>query len=80
MQDMLMTSLFDTKRFIVLEREQLGAVMAEQDRGVSLLTPHTSGALGTYAGTPMEQAICNTISAAVDFVASQTPAEYYAHR
>ncbi len=177
MQDMLMTSLFDTNRFIVLEREQLGAVMAEQDRGatsrfrqdtaapmgelegaqllvvaavtefdpdvggtgaavsgrggsgllgttalrgisgatqrahvgidmrivdtatgrivaatnvtgtarsydmgVSVLTQHTAGALSTYAGTPMEQAIRNAINAAVDFVASQTPAEFYAHR
>ncbi|TVR85218.1 MAG: hypothetical protein EA428_16155 [Spirochaetaceae bacterium] len=177
MQDMLMTSLFDTNRFIVLEREHLGSVMAEQDRGassrfrqdtaapigelegaqlmvvaavtefdpdvggtgaavgsqgatgllgstalrgvtgatqrahvgidmrivdtatgrivsatnvvgtarsydlgVSVLTPHTSGALSTYAGTPMEQAIRNAIGGAVDFVVSQTPAEYYAHR
>jgi len=31
MRDMMTTALFNTNRFIVLEREQLGAVMKEQD-------------------------------------------------
>lgn len=31
MRDMLTTALFNSNRFIVLEREQLGTVMAEQD-------------------------------------------------
>jgi len=35
MRDMLTTALFNTNRFIVLEREQLGAVMKEQDLGAS---------------------------------------------
>jgi curli biogenesis system outer membrane secretion channel CsgG len=35
MQDMLVTSLFNTNRFIVLEREKLKAVIAEQDMGAS---------------------------------------------
>jgi curli biogenesis system outer membrane secretion channel CsgG len=35
MQDMLVTSLFNTNRFIVLEREKLQAVMTEQDMGAS---------------------------------------------
>ncbi len=35
MRDMLTTALFNTNRFIVLEREQLNEVLAEQDLGVS---------------------------------------------
>lgn len=35
MSDMLTTALFNTGRFIVLERERLGEVMAEQDRAAS---------------------------------------------
>lgn len=35
LQDMLVTSLFNTNRFIVLEREKLQAVMTEQDMGAS---------------------------------------------
>jgi len=35
MQDMLTTSLFNSGRYIVLEREQLGEVLAEQDLGAS---------------------------------------------
>jgi curli biogenesis system outer membrane secretion channel CsgG len=35
MQDMLVTSLFNTNRFIVLEREKLQAVITEQDMGAS---------------------------------------------
>lgn len=35
MQDMLTTALFNSNRFIVLEREKLGAVMEEQDLGAS---------------------------------------------
>jgi curli biogenesis system outer membrane secretion channel CsgG len=35
MQDMLTTALFNTNRYIVLEREQLGAVLDEQDLGAS---------------------------------------------
>ena len=35
MRDMLTTSLFTSNRYIVLEREQLGAVMEEQDLGQS---------------------------------------------
>jgi len=35
MRDMLTTALFNSNRFIVLEREQLGTVMAEQDLALS---------------------------------------------
>lgn len=35
MRDMLTTALFNTSRFIVLEREQLNAVLDEQDLGAS---------------------------------------------
>jgi len=35
MRDMLTTSLFNTNRYIVLEREHLGAVMKEQDLATS---------------------------------------------
>jgi curli biogenesis system outer membrane secretion channel CsgG len=35
MQDMLVTALFNTNRFIVLEREKLQAVITEQDMGAS---------------------------------------------
>lgn len=35
MRDMLTTSLFNTNRYIVLEREQLNAVLEEQDLGAS---------------------------------------------
>lgn len=35
MQDMLTTALFNTNRFIVLEREQLGEVLKEQDLAAS---------------------------------------------
>ncbi len=175
MQDMLVTSLFNTNRFIVLEREKLQAVIAEQDMGASgrfrqdtaapigelegaqllvvaavtgfdpgtagsragvggrggilgdrrlgslmggyqrahlaldlriidtatgrvlaatnvqgsahsydlggsLLGTQAGGALSTFARTPMEQAIRKAINEAVNFVASQTPAEYYHHR
>lgn len=35
LQDMLVTSLFNTDRFIVLEREKLQAVISEQDMGAT---------------------------------------------
>lgn len=35
MRDMMTTALFNTNRYIVLEREQLGAVLKEQDLGAS---------------------------------------------
>jgi curli biogenesis system outer membrane secretion channel CsgG len=35
MRDMLTTALFNTNRYVVLEREQLGAVMKEQDLGAT---------------------------------------------
>lgn len=175
MQDMLVTSLFNTNRFIVLEREKLHSVIAEQDMGASgrfrqdtvapigelegaqllvvaavtgfdpgvaggsgkarsvggllgsrigaavgggyqrahlaidlrvidtatgrilaatsvegrahsfdlggsVLGSQAAGALSTFARTPMEQAIRSAIDSAVDFVAGQTPAEFYHHR
>lgn len=175
MQDMLVTALFNTNRFIVLEREKLQAVIAEQDMGASgrfrqdtaapigelegaqllvvaavtgfdpgqagsrgrvsgrggilsatqlgsliggyqkahlaldlrvidtatgrilaatnvqgnahsydlggsLIDTRASGALNTFARTPMEQAIRQAINEAVNFVASQTPAEFYQYR
>ena len=174
MQDMLITSLFNSNRFIVLEREKLQAVMTEQDMGASgrfsqdtvapigelegaqllvvaavtgfepdtaggrgevsgrggllgnsrlgalmggygrahlamdiriidtstgrilaatnvegnahsydlggsLFGSRAGGALSTFARTPMEQAIRECINAAVDFVASQTPDDFYRH-
>jgi curli biogenesis system outer membrane secretion channel CsgG len=171
MQDMLVTSLFNTNRFIVLEREKLQAVLTEQDMGASgrfrqdtvapigelegakllvvaaitgfdpgeaggrgkvkgglldarlgtltggyrqahlamdiriidtttgrilaatnvegkarsfdlggsVLGRQGSGGLSTFARTPMEQAIRRSIEAAVEFVAGQTPADFYRH-
>jgi curli biogenesis system outer membrane secretion channel CsgG len=172
MQDMLVTSLFNTNRFIVLEREKLQAVITEQDMGASgrfrkdtaapigelegaqllviaavtgfdpgqagtraggrqkggflgdsrlgaltggfqqahlamdlrivdtatgrilaatnvegkarsfdlgasVLGTRAAGDLSTFARTPMEQAIRRAIDEAVQFVSSQTPAEFY---
>ncbi|MFP3927641.1 MAG: CsgG/HfaB family protein [Desulfobacteraceae bacterium] len=175
LQDMLVTALFNTNRFIVLEREKLQAVMTEQDMGASgrfrkdtaapigelegaqllvaaavtgfdpgqaggggevsgsggflrktqlgslfggyqrahlaldlriidtatgrilaatnvqgkahsydlggsLLGSSAGGGLSTFAKTPMEQAIRKAINEAVNFVASQTPAQFYQHQ
>lgn len=171
MQDMLVTALFNTNRYIVLEREKLQAVIAEQDMGASgrfrqdtaapigelegaqllvvaavtgfdpgqaggragasgrgggllgdlqslmggyqrahlaldlriidtatgrilaatnvqgnahsydlgasAMGTQAGGALSTFARTPMEQAIRTAINEAVNFVAGQTPAEFY---
>ncbi len=168
MSEMLSTALFHSNRFIVLEREQLGEVLKEQDlatagrikkgtgaptgeiEGAELLItgavtefePNAGGVgggliigglplgigggmkrahiaidvrvidaktsrilaatsvegkatdigglgaiglgplgigLGAYAKTPMEKAIRVTIQKAVEFIASQTPAQYYRH-
>lgn len=49
------------------------------DMGASVLDRRAGGALNTFARTPMEQAIRNAINEAVEFVASQTPAQYYHH-
>ena len=175
LQDMLVTALFNTNRFIVLEREKLQAVMTEQDMGTtgrfrqdtaapigelegaqllvvaavtgfepnvtgssgrvsgrggligdsrlgalvggyqqsrlaidlrivdtatgrilaatsvegkahgydlgaSVLDRQAGGALNTFARTPMEKAIRSAIEASVDFVASQTPAQFYQYQ
>jgi len=167
MQDMLTTALFNTNRYIVLERAQLGAVLDEQDLGASgrikkgteakigevygaellitaavtefegtkqaagggtrilgvtvaggakkghvaidirIIDTKTSQivaatsvvgdaksfglggatrigsipvALGGLSKTPIEQAIRVCIQEAVNYIASQTPAEYYRHK
>ena len=138
--DMLTTALFHTNRFIVLERQQLGEVLQEQDLAaegrikpgteartgeiegaelfisgaVTEFEPNASGAgagilaattvegtatdigglaafrigggsselgvgLGGYKNTPMEKAIRIAIQEAVNYIAAQTPAQYY-HR
>lgn len=51
LRDMLTTELFQTNRFIVLEREQLKAVIAEQDLGASgRMKRETAAAIGELEG------------------------------
>ncbi len=51
LRDMLTTELFQTNRFIVLEREQLKAVLAEQDLGASgRVKRETAAAIGELEG------------------------------
>ena len=49
------------------------------DLAGSMLGTRASGELGTFARTPMEQAIRKAIDEAVRFVASQTPPNFYRH-
>ena len=158
MADMLATLLFHTNRYVVVERQELGDVLAEQDLGASgrvrketaapigeiegaellvtgavtefepgasgggavlpgigggvrkshvaidlrVVDARTSrnvlatsvegtasdvggfttmgvGGLGGYAKTPIEKAIRIALDAAVQFMVSQTPAQYYRH-
>lgn len=54
MRDMLATSLFNTGRFIVLERQQLGEVLAEQDLGASgRVKEQTAAAIGEIEGAEL---------------------------
>lgn len=51
LRDMLTTELFQTNRYIVLEREQLKAVLAEQDLGASgRMKKETAAAIGELEG------------------------------
>lgn len=51
LRDMLTTELFQTNRYIVLEREQLKAVLAEQDLGASgRIKRETAAAIGELEG------------------------------
>jgi curli biogenesis system outer membrane secretion channel CsgG len=51
---MLATSLFNTGRFIVLERQQLGDVLAEQDLGASgRVKQETAAAIGEIEGAEL---------------------------
>jgi len=51
LRDMLTTSLFQTNRYIVLEREQLKAVMQEQDLGATgRIKKETAAAIGELEG------------------------------
>ncbi|MFP4084690.1 MAG: CsgG/HfaB family protein [Desulfonatronovibrio sp.] len=51
MQDMLVTALFNSNRFIVLEREKLQAVIAEQDLGASgRIRQDTAAPIGELEG------------------------------
>jgi curli biogenesis system outer membrane secretion channel CsgG len=51
MADMLATQLFNTNRFIVLERQILGAVLTEQDLGASgRVTRETAAPIGQIEG------------------------------
>jgi curli biogenesis system outer membrane secretion channel CsgG len=54
MRDMLTTALFNTNRFIVLEREQLDAVLAEQDLGASgRVKKETAAQIGEIYGADL---------------------------
>jgi curli biogenesis system outer membrane secretion channel CsgG len=54
MADMLTTELFHTNRFIVLEREQLGEVLTEQDLAASgRIKPGTEAAMGQIEGAEL---------------------------
>ncbi|MBW2264997.1 MAG: hypothetical protein JRD47_00860 [Deltaproteobacteria bacterium] len=54
MRDMLATALFNTNRFIVLERQLLGEVMAEQDLGASgRVKQETAAAIGEIEGAEL---------------------------
>lgn len=54
MRDMLATALFNTNRFIVLERQQIGEVLAEQDFGASgRVKQETAAAIGEIEGAEL---------------------------
>lgn len=54
MRDMLSTALFDTNRYIVLEREKLRGVIAEQDLGASgRVKKETAAAIGEIEGAEL---------------------------
>ncbi len=54
MRDMLTTALFNTNRFIVLEREQLDTVLAEQDLGASgRVKKETAAKIGEIYGADL---------------------------
>lgn len=54
MRDMLATALFNTNRFIVLERQVLDEVMAEQDLGASgRVKQETAAAIGEIEGAEL---------------------------
>lgn len=54
MQDMLVTALFNTNRFIVLEREKLQAVIAEQDLGATgRIRQDTAAPIGELEGAQL---------------------------
>jgi curli biogenesis system outer membrane secretion channel CsgG len=71
--------IVDTATGRVLAATNVEGSARSYDLGGSVLGSQASGALSTYARTPMEQAIRRAIDAAVEFVASQTPAEFYRH-
>lgn len=52
--DMLSTALFNTNRFIVLERQQLSFILAEQDFGASgRVRPETAARIGEIEGADL---------------------------
>lgn len=54
MRDMLVTALFQSNRYIVLEREKLKDVLAEQDLGVSgRVRSETAAAIGEIEGAEL---------------------------
>lgn len=54
MRDMLATALFNTNRFIVLERQIMGEVLAEQDLGASgRVKQKTAAAIGEIEGAEL---------------------------
>jgi curli biogenesis system outer membrane secretion channel CsgG len=54
MADMLATSLFNTNRYIVLERQTLGAVLTEQDLGASgRVRKETAAPIGQIEGAEL---------------------------
>jgi curli biogenesis system outer membrane secretion channel CsgG len=54
MRDMLTTALFNTNRYIVLEREQLDTVLAEQDLGASgRVKKETAAKIGEVYGADL---------------------------
>jgi curli biogenesis system outer membrane secretion channel CsgG len=54
LREMLVTALFNTNRFIVLERSAMGDVIREQDFGASgRVLPQTAAPMGRIEGTQM---------------------------
>lgn len=71
--------IVDTATGRVLAATNVEGSARSYDLGGSVLGTQASGALSTFARTPMEQAIRRVIDTAVVFIATQTPEDFYRH-